>query len=96
VPAISGKRKKFSQAPRRRMHATYARTAGVRHLFAAYELGEDGLYGYVACYGTSTFASSAVTLTSSVRMAPASTGICLLIRGLILSRMSFNSLGVGF
>ncbi len=27
--------------PRRRLRATYTRTAGVRHLFAAYDLGED-------------------------------------------------------
>ena len=27
--------------------ATYRRTAGVRHLFAAYELGEDKLYGHI-------------------------------------------------
>jgi transposase len=29
------------------MRATYTRTAGVRHLLAAYELGEDRLYGHV-------------------------------------------------
>ena len=29
------------------MRATYTRTAGVRHLFAAYELGEDKLYGHI-------------------------------------------------
>jgi transposase len=29
------------------MRATYPRTAGVRHLFAAYELGEDKLYGHI-------------------------------------------------
>src|SRR6516162_1436745 len=28
-------------------HATYTRTAGVRHLFAAYELGDDELYGHI-------------------------------------------------
>ena len=42
--AISGKSKQSGRAPRRRMRATYTRTAGVRHLFAAYELGEDKLY----------------------------------------------------
>jgi transposase len=44
--AISGKSKESGRAPRRRMRATYTRTAGVRHLFAAYELGEDKLYGH--------------------------------------------------
>jgi transposase len=29
------------------MRATYTRKAGVRHLFAAYELGEDKLYGHI-------------------------------------------------
>src|SRR5205823_12745249 len=29
------------------MRATYRRTAGVRHLFAAYELGEDKLFGHI-------------------------------------------------
>ncbi len=29
------------------MRATYTRTAGVRHLLAAYELGEDKLFGHV-------------------------------------------------
>jgi hypothetical protein len=29
------------------MRATYTRTEGVRHLFAAYELGEDKLFGHV-------------------------------------------------
>jgi transposase len=29
------------------MRATYTRTQGVRHLFAAYELGEDKLFGHV-------------------------------------------------
>jgi hypothetical protein len=29
------------------MRATYTRTAGVRHLFAAYELDEDKLYGHI-------------------------------------------------
>jgi transposase len=44
--AISGKSKESRRAPRRRMRAIYTRTAGVRHLFAAYELGEDKLYGH--------------------------------------------------
>jgi len=29
------------------MRATYTRTAGVRHLFAAYERGEDKLFGHI-------------------------------------------------
>jgi hypothetical protein len=29
------------------MRATYMRTVGDRHLFAAYELGEDKLYGHI-------------------------------------------------
>jgi hypothetical protein len=29
------------------MRATYSRTAGVRHLFAAYELGENKLFGHI-------------------------------------------------
>jgi transposase len=45
--AVSGKNKEPGREPRRRMRATYTRTQGVRHLFAAYELGEDKLYGHV-------------------------------------------------
>jgi transposase len=45
--AISGKSKEPGRAPRRRRRATYTRTEGVRHLFAAYELGEDKLYGHI-------------------------------------------------
>ena len=45
--AVSGKVKEPGRAPRRRQRATYRRTAGVRHLFAAYELGEDKLYGHI-------------------------------------------------
>jgi transposase len=44
---ISGKNKEPGRAPRRRLRATYRRTGGVRHLFAAYELGEDRLYGHI-------------------------------------------------
>jgi transposase len=29
------------------MRATYTRTQGVRHLLAAYELGEDRMYGHI-------------------------------------------------
>jgi len=45
--AVSGKNADPSRAPRPRMRATYTRTAGVRHLFAAYELGEDKLSGHI-------------------------------------------------
>jgi transposase len=45
--AVSGKSKEPGRGPRPRMCATYTRTAGVRHLFAAYELGEDKLYGHI-------------------------------------------------
>jgi transposase len=45
--AVSGKDKEPGRAPRPRMRATYTRTAGVRHLFAAYELGEDKLFGHI-------------------------------------------------
>jgi transposase len=45
--AVSGKGKEPGRRPRRRMRATYTRTAGVRHLFAAYELGEDKLFGHI-------------------------------------------------
>src|ERR1017187_3343562 len=45
--AISGKNKDPRRGPRRRIRATYTRTAGVRHLLAAYEPGEDKLYGHV-------------------------------------------------
>lgn len=45
--AVSGKNKEPGWAPRRRLRATYHRTGGVRHLFAAYELGEDKLYGHI-------------------------------------------------
>jgi transposase len=45
--AVSGKGKEPGRAPRPRMRATYTRTAGVRHLFAACELGEDRLFGHI-------------------------------------------------
>jgi hypothetical protein len=45
--AVSGKNKEPDRAPQPRMRATYSRTAGIRHLFAAYELGEDKLYGHI-------------------------------------------------
>ena len=45
--AVSGKGREPGRAPRPRMRATYTRMAGVRHLFAAYELGEDKLFGHI-------------------------------------------------
>ena len=45
--AVSGKKKEPGRAPRPRLRATYTRTAGVRHLLAAYELGEDKLFGHI-------------------------------------------------
>ena len=45
--AVSGKGKEPGRPPRRRMRATYTRTAGIRHLFAALELGEDKLQGHI-------------------------------------------------
>jgi transposase len=45
--AIGGKNKEPGRKPRPRRRATYTRTAGVRHLFAAYELGEDKLFGHI-------------------------------------------------
>jgi len=44
---VGGKNKEPGRRPRPRRRATYARTAGVRHLFAAYELGEDKLFGHI-------------------------------------------------
>ena len=35
------------EPPRRRIRATYHRTGGVRHLFAALELGTDKMYGHI-------------------------------------------------
>jgi hypothetical protein len=45
--AVNGQGKDPGRAPRRRMRATYQGTEGVRHLLAAYELGEDKLFGHV-------------------------------------------------
>jgi transposase len=45
--AVSGKNKDLGRGPRRRLRATYTRTEGVRHLFAAYELGQDKLFGHI-------------------------------------------------
>ncbi len=35
------------ERPRRRIRATYHRTGGVRHMFAALELGADKMYGHM-------------------------------------------------
>src|SRR5690606_9958647 len=40
-----GRHKDPDREPRRRRRATYTRPHGVRHLFAAYDLGKDKLYG---------------------------------------------------
>ncbi len=45
--AVSGKNKEPGRKPRPRRRATYTRTGGVRHLFAACELGEDKMYGHI-------------------------------------------------
>lgn len=42
-----GRHKDPDREPRRRRRATYTRPNGVRHLFAAYDLGKDKLYGHV-------------------------------------------------
>ena len=66
--AIGGKNKEPGRAPRPRMRATYTRTAGIRHLFAAYELGEDKLYGHIKPRNTRAGSwSSAVTCARSAR-----------------------------
>ncbi|MFI8004554.1 helix-turn-helix domain-containing protein [Streptomyces sp. NPDC086010] len=43
-----GKGKDPDREPRPRRRATYTRPHGVRHLFAAYDLGKDQLYGHPA------------------------------------------------
>src|SRR5437879_6479828 len=42
-----GKHKDPDHEPRPRRRATYTRPHGVRHLFAAYDLGKDKLYGHI-------------------------------------------------
>jgi transposase len=44
---ICGNAAEPGREPRRRMRATYTRTGGVQHLFAAYDLGRDRLYGHI-------------------------------------------------
>lgn len=49
-PAVGRARRQHKDAdrePRPRVRATYARPHGVRHLFAAYDLARDKLYGHV-------------------------------------------------
>jgi len=45
--AVSGEGKEPGRKPRPRLRATYTRTERVRHLFGAYELGEDKLFGHI-------------------------------------------------
>jgi len=45
--AVSGKHKDPDREPRPRRRATYNRNDGVRHLFAAYDLTRDWLFGHV-------------------------------------------------
>jgi len=48
APVVSRKDKGSTTSPRRRRRrATYTRTKGVRHLFAALDMNEDKLYGHV-------------------------------------------------
>ena len=42
-----GRHKDLDRGPRPRRRATYTRPHGVRHLFAAYDLAKDQLYGHV-------------------------------------------------
>jgi transposase len=66
--AVSGKGKEPGREPRPRMRATYHRTEGVRHLLAAYKLGEDKLFGHVKPRKTRTGSwSSAATCAPSTR-----------------------------
>ncbi|GAA3699993.1 hypothetical protein GCM10022224_077390 [Nonomuraea antimicrobica] len=44
---VGGKGKDPDREPRPRMRATYTRTQGVRHLFAALDLAKDKMYGHI-------------------------------------------------
>ncbi len=44
---VGGKGKDPNREPRPRMRATYTRTQGVRHLFAALDLSKDRMYGHI-------------------------------------------------
>jgi transposase len=52
--ARGGRHKDPGREPRPRMRSTYHRNDGVRHLLAAYDLGEDKLYGHVKARKTRT------------------------------------------
>jgi transposase len=45
---VSGRHTDPDRAPRRRRRATYKRPHGVRHLFGAYNLNRDRMYGHIA------------------------------------------------
>jgi transposase len=45
--ARGGRHKDSQREPRPRQRATYHRTGGVRHLFGAYDLARDKLYGHI-------------------------------------------------
>jgi hypothetical protein len=45
--ARGGRHRDPDREPRRRRRATYNRYGGVRHLFAALDLGRDKLYGHI-------------------------------------------------
>jgi transposase len=48
APVVSRRQKGSPESPRRRRRrATYTRTQGVRHLFAALDLGTDKMYGHI-------------------------------------------------
>ena len=47
APVATKTKLKDASPRRRRRRATYVRTQGVRHLFAAYDLGTDKMYGHV-------------------------------------------------
>jgi hypothetical protein len=72
--AIGGKGKEPGRAPRPRLRATYTRTAGVRHLFAAYRAGRgQDVTGTIKPRKTRTGSwSSAATCARCTRPAPAS------------------------
>jgi hypothetical protein len=70
--AVSGKNKEPGRPPRLRRRATCTRTAGVRHLFAACELGEDQLFGHIKPRKTGPVSwSSAATCARSIHPRPA-------------------------
>ena len=63
-----GVARELGEAPRRRMRATYHRTGGVRHLFAALELGTDKMYGHIKKRnGAGSSWSSAATCAACTR-----------------------------